>query len=358
MSSKTSDTPHSNEADSETDEADSKTDEADCGTYEAYCGTYEADYRTDEADDEKEERGRNRKRRGRGEDGSKRKQAGDMKQGFQDWDSSGSYSQQSIFFFLSSSRLTLNFADCFGHIYCDGLSTTKPISTDLLQRPPFPDDSVPHSKSIQERLYRLDEMDLSESRILLLEKIHQEMWAQLPTMEFIKWDDLPWPVSARTTCPEDLMLHRIVSYLLQVSSGMDINEALMDSNRLQWAQQRLRILLGHWGQPGLQNKVENSADKTMIQGVNVVTNHLESILDFVKAHQLGKTHLTDLTAIISQTFLKHVVENLARILIDKSSYKSLLRLVGDSAQKMLNLLQTVRHVTVQYHHESDYLQAA
>ena len=197
-------------------------------------------------------------------------------------------------------------------------------------------------------------MDLSESRILLLEKIHQEMWAQLPTMEFIKWDDLPWPVFARTTCPEDLMLYRIVSYLLQVSSGMDINEALVDSSRLQWAQQRLRILTGLWGQPGLKNKVENAADKTMIQGVKAVTNHLESILDFVNAHQVGETH-TNLTAIIYQTFLKHVGENLARILTDKSGYKALLRLVGDSAQKMVNLLQTVRHVTAQYHHKSHYL---
>ena len=324
---------------------------SDYRTSEVDRGTDEADRGTDEADNEKEEGSRERKRRRTWEDGPKRKK---VRQGFQDWNSSGSYSPQSNFFF-SSSCLTLTFADCFGHIYCDDLWTTKPISTDLLQRPPCPDDSVPHSESIQEHLYRLDEMALSESRILLLEKIHQEMWAQLPTMEFIKWDDLPWPVFSRTTCPEDLMLHRIVSYLLQISSGMDINEALMDSNRLQWAQQRLRILLGHWGQPGLQKKVENSADKIMIQGVNVVTNHLESILDFMKAHQIGKTHHTDLTAIVSQTFLKHVGENLARILIEKSSYKSLLKLVGDSAQKMLNLLQMVRHVTAQYHHESHYL---
>ena len=154
------------------------------------------------------------------------------------------------------------------------------------------------------------------------------------------------------------MLHRIVSYLLQVSNGMDINEALMDSSRLQWAQQRLRILLGQWGQPGLKKKVETSADKIMIQGVNVVTNHFESILDLMNAHQIGETHHTDLTAIISQTFLNHVGENLAWILKDKSGYKSLLRLVGDSAQKMVNLLQTVRHVTAQYHHESHCLQAA
>ena len=204
-------------------------------------------------------------------------------------------------------------------------------------------------------------MDLSKSRILLLEKIHQEMWAELPTIEFIKWDDLPWPVFARTTCPEDLTLHRIVSYLLQVSSGMDIKEALMDPSRLQWAQQRLRILLGHWGQPGLQKKVENSADKTMIQGVNVVTNHLKSVLDFVNTHQIDEKHQTDLTAIVSQSFLKHVGQSLVRILTDtsdKSGYKSLLRLEGDSAQKMLNFLQVVCHVTAQEYHESHYLQAA
>jgi len=282
----------------------------------------------------------------REEDGLQRKQAEDMRQGFQDCFLSGSYSQQRNSF-LSSSRLTFTFADCFGHIYCDGLSTTKPISAALL---PLPDDSVSHSESIQERLRRLDEMDLSESRILLLEKIHEEMWAELPTIGFIKWDDLPWPVFVRTTCPEDLMLHRIVSYLLQISSGMDIKEALMDSNRLQWAQQRLRILLGHWGQPSLQKKVENCADKTMMQGVNVVKNHLESVVEFVNKLQIDEAHHTDLTAIISQTFLEHVGQNLARILTDKSNnsgYKSLLRLEGDSAQKMLNFLQTVRHVTAQ-----------
>ena len=226
---------------------------------------------------------------------------------------------------------------------------------------PLSDDSVPHFESIQERLRRFDEVDLSESRILLLEKIHQEMWAKLSTVEFIKWDDLPWPVFVRTTCPEDLMLYRIVSYLLQVSSGMDIKEALVDSSRLQWAQQRLRNLLGQWRQPGLQKKVENSADKTIIQGVNVVINHLESVLDFVNMHQIDKTHDTDLTAIIHQTFLKHVGENLARILkdtSDNSGYKSLLRLEGNKAQKMLNFLQTVRHVTAQYHHESHYVQVA
>ena len=139
---------------------------------------------------------------------------------------------------------------------------------------------------------------------------------------------------------------------------MDINEALMDSSRLQWAQPRLRILIGLWGQSGLKKKVENAADKTMMQGVNAVTNHLESILDFVNAHQVGETHHTNLTAIISQTFLKHVGENLARILTNKFGYKSLLRLVGDNAQKMVNLLQTVRHVTAQHHHGSHYLQAA
>ncbi|EDQ98384.1 uncharacterized protein LACBIDRAFT_336006 [Laccaria bicolor S238N-H82] len=283
------------------------------------------DYGTDEADDEKEERrgrGRKRKRPGRREGGSKRKQAEDTRQGFQDWNSS----------------------DCFGHIYCDGLSTTNPISAALLQRAPLPDDSVPHSESIQERLCRLDKMDLSESRILLLEKIHQEMWAELPTIRLIKWDDLPWPVFVRTTCPKDLMFYRIVSYSLQVSSGMDIKEALVNSNRLQWAQQRLRILLGCWGQPGLQKKLKNSPDKTMIQGVNTVTNHLENVLDFVNMHQIDETHHTDLTAIISQTFLKHFGENLARILTDtsdNSGYKSLLRLEGDSAQKMLNFLQTL-----------------
>ena len=251
------------------------------------------------------------------------------------------------------SRLTFTFADCFGDIYCDVLSTTKLISAASQQRASLPDDSVPHSEGIQERLRGLDDMDLTESRILHFEKIHQEMWAELPTMGFIKWDDLPWPVFVRTTCPEDLMLHRIVSYLLQVSSGMSIKEALVDSSRLQWAQQRLRILLRHWGQPSLQKKVENSGDKTMIQGVNVVTNHLKSVLDFVNAHQIE-----DLTAIISQTFLKHIGENLAWILTDKSGYRSLLRLEGDSAQKMLNFLQTVRHATSQYHHESHYFQAA
>ena len=143
------------------------------------------------------------------------------------------------------------------------------------------------------------------------------------------------------------MLHRIVSYLLQVSSGMDIKEALMDSSRLQWAQRRLRILLGYWGKPGLQKKVENSADKTVIQGINVVINHLNSVLDFVNTHQIDEKHHTHLTVIISQTFLKRVGENLARILTDKSSYKSLLRLEDNSAQKMLNLLQMVRHVTAQ-----------
>ena len=260
---------------------------------------------------------------------------------------SGSYSQQR-YFFLSSSRLTFTFAESFGDIECDGLSTPKPIHAALPQRTPLPDDSVPHSGSIQERLCRLDEMDLSESRILLLEKIHLEMWAELPTMGFIKWDDLPWPVFVRATCPEDLMLHRIVSYLLQVSSGMNIKEALVDSSRPQWVQQRLWTLLGHWGHRTLQKKVENSADKTMIQGVNAVTNHLESVLDFVTTHQINEAHHMDLTAIVFQTFLKHVGQNLARILTDtsdNSGYKSLLRLKGDSAQKMLNFLQTVRHVT-------------
>ena len=157
------------------------------------------------------------------------------------------------------------------------------------------------------------------------------------------------------------MLHRIVSYSLQVSSGMDIKEALVDSSRLQWAQQRLWILLGHWGQPSLRKKLENSADKTMIQGVNVVMNHLESVLDFVITHQIDEAHHTDLPAIVSRTFFKHIGQNLARVLTNTSNnsgYKSLLRLEGDSAQKMLNFLQTVRHATVQYHHESHCLQAA
>ena len=260
---------------------------------------------------------------------------------------SGSYFQQRNSY-LSSSRLTFTFANCFGNIYCNGLSTTNPPA--LLQRAPLPADSVPHSESIQECLCRLDEMDLSESRILLFEKIHQQMWAKLPTIRFIKWDDLPWPVFVRATCPEDLMLHRIVSYSLQVSSGMDIKEALVDSSRLRWAKRRLRILLGYWGQLSLQQKVEKSADKTMIQGVNLVMNHLESV--FVNAHQMNETHHMDLAAIVSQSFLKHVGQNLAWILTDtsdNSGYKSLLRLEGDSAQKMLNFLQAVRHVTAQYH---------
>ena len=295
----------------------------------------------------------------RKEDGSRRKQAEDTRQSFQDCDSSGSYSQQKKSI-SSSSRLTSTFAGCFGHIYCDGLST-KPISPARLQRAPLPDDSVPPSESIQERLCRLDEMDLSESRILFLEKIHQEMWADLPTIGFIKWNDLPWPVFVRTTCPEDLMLHRIVSYLLQVPSGMNIKEALVDSSRLQWAQQRLRILLGYWGQSSLQKKVKNSADKTMIQGLNVVMNHLETVLDFVNTHQVDETRHTGLIANISQTFLKHVGKNLARVLTDtsdNSGYKSLLRLETDSAQKMLNFLQTVRNVAAQHHDESHYLQAS
>ena len=204
-------------------------------------------------------------------------------------------------------------------------------------------------------------MDLSESRILLLEKIHQEMWTKLPTIGFIKWDDLPWPVFVRPTCLEDLMLHRIVSYLLQVSSGMDIKEALMDSSHLQWARQRLWILLGHWGQPRLQKKVKNLANKTIIQGVNVVMDHLESVLHFLNTQQIDEVHHTDLTAIVSQTFLKHTGQNLARILTDvsdNSGYKSLLRLKGDSAQKMLNFLQTVCYATARDHYESHYLQAA
>ena len=264
-------------------------------------------------------------------------------------------------FFLSSSLLTFDFADYFGRIYCDGISMTEPISAALMQSPPPPDDTVSHTESIQERLCRLDEMDLSESRILLLEKIHEEMWAKLPTVGFIKWSDLPWPIFVRTACPEDLMFHRIISYLLQVSSGMDIKQALVNPNRLQWAQQRIQILLGRWGQPSLQRKLENSADKTMTQGVNVVTNHLESLLDFVNTHQIAEGLHTDLTTILSQTFLKHLSESLTRILrdtSDNSGYKSLLRLEGDSAQRMLNCLQTVRHVNTQYPHESHYLQAA
>ena len=281
-------------------------------------------------------------------------------EGSQDWDSSCSYSQKRISF-LSSSRLIFTFADYFGDIDSDGLSTTEPIYAALLRRTPLPDDSVPHSESIQERLRRLDVMDLSESRILLLEKIHQEMWTKLPTIGFIKWDDLPWPVFVRPTCREDLMLHRIVSYLLQVSSGMDVKEALMDSSHLQWAQQRLWILLGHWGQPRLQKKVKNLANKTIIQGVNVVVDHLESVLHFLNTQQIDEAHHTDLTAIVSQTFLKHTGQNLALILTDpsdNSGYKSLLRLKGDSAQKMLNFLQTVCYATAQNHYESYYLQAA
>ena len=238
---------------------------------------------------------------------------------------------------------------------------TEPISAAVMQSPPPPDDTVSHTESIQERLCRLDEMDLSESRILLLEKIHEEMWAKLPTVGFIKWSDLPWPIFVRTACPEDLMFHRIISYLLQVSSGMDIKQALVNPNRLQWAQQRIQILLGRWGQPSLQRKLENSADKTMTQGVNVVTNHLESLLDFVNTHQIDEGLHTGLTTILSQTFLKHLSESLTRILrdtSDNSGYKSLLRLEGDSAQRMLNCLQTVRHVNIQYPHESHYLQAA
>ena len=220
---------------------------------------------------------------------------------------------------------------------------------------------ISKSGSVMDSLCRLDEMLLSESRILLLEKVHQEMWVKLPTIGFIKWDDLPWPVFVRATCPEDLMLHRIVSYSLQVSSGLDIKEALVDSSRLRWAKRRLRILLGHWGQPSLQKKVNSSADKTMIQGVNVVMKHLASVLEFVNMHQIDEAHHTDLTAIASQTFIKHVGQNLARILTDtsdNSGYKSLLRLEGDSAQKMLNFLQAERHVTAQYPHKSHYLQAA
>ena len=157
------------------------------------------------------------------------------------------------------------------------------------------------------------------------------------------------------------MLHRIVSYSLQVLSGMDIKEALVDSSRLQWVQQRLWILLGHWGHPTLQKKVKNSADKTMIQGVIVVMNHLKNVLELVNTHQIGEANHTDLTAIVSQSFLKHVGQHLASILTDpsdNSGYKSLLRLEGDSAQKMLNFLQMVRHVTAQYLQEFHYLQAA
>ena len=142
---------------------------------------------------------------------------------------------------------------------------------------------------------------------------------------------------------------------------MDIKEALVDSSQLQRAQQRLWVLLGQWGQPGLQKKVENSADKTLIRGVNVVTNHLESVLDFVNTHQIDEKHHMDLTAIVSQSFLKHVGQSLARTLTDtsdNSGYKSLLRLRGDRAQKMLNFLQMVRHVTAQYHHKSHYLRVA
>ena len=156
----------------------------------------EEDYDADKEGEEKEKEERKGQeeeetaKRKRKEDGSKRKQAEDTRQGFQGWDSIGSYYQQRNSF-LFSSRLTFTFEDFFGHVYSDGLSTTKPISATLLQRAPLPDDSVPHSESIQKRLCRLDELDLSESCILILEKIHQEMWAELPTIRFIEWDDLP-----------------------------------------------------------------------------------------------------------------------------------------------------------------------
>ena len=39
----------------------------------------------------------------------------------------------------------------------------------------------------------------------------------------------------------------------------------------------------------------------MIQGLNVVTNYLKSVLDFVKTHQIDENHQMDLTAIVSQT---------------------------------------------------------
>ena len=129
-------------------------------------------------------------------------------------------------------------------------------------------------------------------------------------------------------------------------------EALVDSSRLRWAKRRLRILLGHWGQPSLQMKLRSSADKTMIQGVNVVMKHLESVLKCVDTHwhQMDEACLTVLSAIVSQSFLKHVGKHLAWILTDtsdNSGYKFLIRLEGDSAQKMLNFLQKVCHVIAQ-----------
>ena len=71
-------------------------------------------------------------------------------EGFQDWDSSGSYSQQRNSF-LSSSRLIFTFADYFGDMDSDGRSTTTIYA--LLHHAPLPDDSVPHSESIQEHLW-------------------------------------------------------------------------------------------------------------------------------------------------------------------------------------------------------------
>ena len=149
-------------------------------------------------------------------------------------------------------------------------------------------------------------------------------------------------------------MRSMVPHLPHVMRFSWCKEALVDSSRLQWVQQRLQILLGQWGQPVLHKKIKNSADKSMIRGVNVVINHLKGVLDFVNTHHM------DLTAIISRTFLKDVGQSLAWILTDtsdKSGYKSLLRLEGDSAQKMLNFLQTVCHVTAQYY-KSHYLQAA
>ena len=67
------------------------------------------DYGTDEADDDKKEeerKGPEEEETGkREEDGAKKKQAGDTTQGFQDWDSSGSYSQQKNPFLPQSSDL-------------------------------------------------------------------------------------------------------------------------------------------------------------------------------------------------------------------------------------------------------------
>ena len=56
---------------------------------------YETDEEAEEEEEEEERKGQEEEETGKREkDGSKRKQAEDKRQGFQDWDSSGSYSQQ------------------------------------------------------------------------------------------------------------------------------------------------------------------------------------------------------------------------------------------------------------------------